>query len=537
MSSEKEHNPGNESAVSVKNTPVLGRRKMLKALAGVPVVGALGIQVLRKVKYDTQHNIQREIVKELGLEDLLSSVKPIAESSGDLIRLGIVGFGMRGPQLANALGFMEKSQFSNAVDDGSLDAQIKYGNFNAAITGICDVFDLHAEKGLATAQHDIHTGGEFAGKHPVKRYRHYHDMLADSSIDGIMIATPDHHHAQMTIDAIKAGKHVYCEKGPVRREEEIYAVYEAVKNSNLVFQLGHQIPQNAVFQQAKEIIRRGLLGKVSHIETTSNRNSPSGAWIRHLDAKGKPKSGDEQSIDWKQWLGSSPYASFSIERFYGWARYFEYDTGLFGQLFSHEYDAVNQLLHIGIPESVVSTGGQYFYKDFGDIPDMLHTTFEYPDKELSLTYSANLTSSRSRGRNIYGQDASMTVGGHLTVTPDGSSKRYSGLIDRGLINPSSPMLTILKGANPKEAVDAVTSATSNYYASRGLTSTNIDGREWDVTHLHIKEWLDCIRNGGETSANIEMAFEEGVVIAMADISYRENCQTRWDPVNRMIIRC
>jgi predicted dehydrogenase len=514
-----------------------GRRNMLKALAGLPVLGALGIEALRKSRYDERHSIRREIIRELGLEDLMSSVKPVTESTGEVIRIGIAGFGMRGPQLANALGFMEKELFDKTVASGSLDAQIQYGNFNAAITGICDVFDLHAENGLATARHDIHTGGEFAGKHPVKRYRHFHDMLSDRSIDAVIIATPDHHHARMTIDAIQAGKHVYCEKSVTRREEEIYKVYDAVKNSNLVFQMGHQIPQNAVFQQAREILRRGLLGRISHIETTTNRNSADGAWIRHLDAQGNPKPGDERSIDWQQWLGASPKVPFTIERYYGWARYFDYDTGLFGQLFSHEYDAVNQLLNIGIPDTVVATGGQYFYKDFGDIPDVLHTAFEYPDKGLTLTYSANLTSSRPRGRTIYGQDASMTVGGHLTVTPDGSSKRFAGLIERGLVDPSKPMLEILKGASPRDAVDAVTTATSQYSASRGLTSTNIDGREWDVTHLHLKEWLDCIRNGGVTSANIDKAFDEGVVIAMADISYRERCRTRWDPENRRIVRC
>ena len=510
---------------------------MLKALAGLPVAGVLGIQVFRELMYEKRHGRRREIIRELGLEDLMDVVKPVSESTGDLIRIGIAGFGMRGPQLANALGFIEKDEFDRKVEDGSLDAQIQYGNINVAITGICDVFDLHAERGLATARHDIHTGGEFARRHPVKRFRHFHDMLADKSIDAVIISVPDHHHAQMTIDAINAGKHVYCEKSLIRREEEIYRVYEVVRDSDRVFQMGHQIPQNAVFQQAREIIRRGLLGKISHVETTTNRNGPDGAWIRHLDAQGNPKPGDERSIDWKQWLGNAPYQPFSIERFYGWARYFDYDTGLYGQLFSHEYDAVNQLLNIGIPEWAVATGGQYFYTDFGEIPDVLHTSFEYPGKGLTLTYSANLASSRARGRNIYGRDASMAVGENLSVTPDGNSERYASLIERGLVDPASPMIEILKGTDSRDAVDAVTSATAQYYASRGLTSTRINGREWDVTHLHLKEWIDCIRNGGTTSANIEKAFEEGVVIAMADISYREQCRTRWDPEHRKIIRC
>lgn len=514
----------------------IDRRDMLKALAGVPILGALGIQILRKNAYDDKHNIQQEIIRELGLEDLMNAIKPVRHREGDLIRIGIAGFGGRGDQLAKALGFMEKSSFDKTVGDGSLDAQIQDGNLHVAITGICEVFDQRAEHGLATAANDIHTGGTFASKHPVKRYRHYHDMLSDPGIDAIIISTPDHHHAQMTIDAIQAGKHVYCEKSLIHREEEIYPSYEAVKNSNLVFQLGHQYPQTAAFQVAQEILRRKWLGKISHVETTTNRNSPNGAWIRHVDSEGNIKPGDSASIDWKQWLGKAPEVPFSIRRYYSWARYFDYDTGLFGQLFSHEYDAVNQLLNMGIPETVFSSGGQYTYNEFGQIPDVLNTTFEYPNKGLSMTYSANLTSSKSRGRTIYGRDAAMNVGGTLSVVPDGSSELFEDLLERGLIDPGSPMLEMLPGSRSASVVDAVSSATAQYYASRGLTSTSIDGQNWDVTHLHLKEWLDCIRNGGTPVCNIEKAFEEGVVIAMADISYREKCQTRWDPDKRQIER-
>jgi len=520
----------------------LGRRNALKAMAGIPVLGLLGIEALRGFNHEAKNDVRREIINELGLDDLLSSVKQVTASSGDLIRIGIVGFGVRGTQLAQALGFMEKAKFENELakqkdtGSGSLETQINYGNFNVAIAGICDVFDQHAEKGLAVAQHDIFSGGELAKKHQVKRYKHYHDMLADPAIDAIIVCAPDHHHASMTIDAVKAGKHVYCEKAPIHRENEIQPLYDAVTSSGKVYQMGHQIPQNAVFQQAKEIINRGLLGNISQVETTTNRNSRSLAWIRHLYKSGKVKPGKEHEFDWKQWLGKAPEVPFSIERFYSWARFFDYDTGLFGQLFSHEFDAVNQLLNLGIPDMVSATGGQYYYKEIGDMPDVLHTSFEYKDKGTTLTYSANLTSSKSRPRTIYGKDAFMTIGADLTLTPDGSSEKYDGLLERSLVDPSRPMLEITKGSSLSAAVDAVTSASVSYYASRGLTTTNIDGMEWDVTSLHLKEWLDCIRHGGETSANIEMAVQEAVVIAMADISYREQCRTSWDAVNKKIVR-
>ena len=269
----------------------------------------------------------------------------------------LIGFGTRGQQLANGLGFMHPEDTARKEKDETLAEWLGQEYLNVALTGICDVFDLHAEAGTATAQNERRPGGSADTKYPVKRYRCYKDMLNDKEIDAVIIATPDHHHAQITVDAIKAGKHVYCEKSIARTEDELFEVYETVRNSDKVFQLGHQITQNVVFQQAKEIIKKDILGKITHIETTSNRNTASGAWIRHLDENGNPKPDDEKSIDWLQWLGSRPYFPFSIDRYYNWTKWFDYDTGMIGQLFTHEFDAVNQLLRIGIPKTAISSGG------------------------------------------------------------------------------------------------------------------------------------------------------------------------------------
>jgi hypothetical protein len=207
--------------------------------------------------------------------------------------------------------------------------------------------------------------------------------------------------------------------------------------------------------------------------------------------------------------------------------------GMIGQLFTHEFDAVNQLLRIGIPKSAVASGGIYYWKDNREIPDVLHAVFEYPEKEMTLTYSANLASSRPRGRVFNGHDANMELGGSLSITADWDSTRYAEQIKKGIIDTDGPMISISPGSGGD--VDAITSATEKYYASRGLTTTNIGGRRVDVTHLHIKEWLECIRNGNQTTANIEMAFEEGVTCVMANKSYLEKRRVEWDPVNRKIV--
>ena len=519
-----------EELKQIEEKNIRSRRTVLKALAGLPVLGVFAYEMFEKKQYDNRG--ENKLIKELGLEDIQAPARISSSAKGDLLRIGMIGYGNRALDLSKALGFMHPSSTDRMKENGSLKNWLEQEDLNVALVGLCDVFDLHAEAGIAAAKNKVRPGGENARNIPVKRYLRYQDLLDDKDIDAVIIATPDHHHAAMAMDAVKAGKHVYCEKSVAHKEGELMELYDTVKNSKMVYQLGHQITQNVIFQQAKEIIRRDILGKITLVETTTNRNTSEGAWIRHLDKKGNPKSGNEQSIDWKQWLGSSPYVPFSIDRFYNWTKWFDYDIGLIGQLFTHEFDAVNQLLRIGIPHSVVSSGGIYYWKDNREIPDVLHCAFEYPDRDMSLVYSATLANSRNRGRVFMGHDASMELGASMNIKADIDSTRYKKMIENGTIDITTPMISVQPGSGK---VDAVSSATSKYYASRGLTTTNVNGHTIDITHLHIKEWINCIRNGGVPSCNIEMAFEEGVTCLMAHKSYIEKRRVEWDPVKRAIV--
>lgn len=508
------------------------RRTLLKALAGVPVLGAFVYELIRKNDFDRSK--QNRLVKELGLDEMKQPtvLKSTSQTKTETLRIGIIGFGSRGPSHARGLGYLHPDDEKRRMENDSLKDWLAQENLNVALTGICDVFDLHAERALATAQNSICPGGGTHVKLPVKRYRTYQEMLDDKDIDAIMIATPDHHHADITAAAARAGKHVYCEKSFALNEDELNEAYRAVKESGVTFQLGHQIPQNVIFQQAKKVIEKDILGKITLVETTTNRNTSSGAWIRHLDKQGNPKPGDETSIDWKQWLGKTPEVPFNIDRFYNWTKWFNYDTGLIGQLFTHEYDAVNQLLRIGIPQSATASGGIYYWKDNREMPDSLHCVFEYPERDLTLLYSGSLANSLGRGRVFMGHDASMELGSSISIQADKNSTRYQSQIEAGLIDPSKPMLSFNPNAN---GLDGVTSATEQYYASRGLISTNVDGKQMDVTYLHIKEWIDCIRSGQTPTANIERAFEESITCLMAHKSYLEGRKVEWDSVNRKII--
>jgi hypothetical protein len=131
-----------------------------------------------------------------------------------------------------------------------------------------------------------------------------------------------------------------------------------------------------------------------------------------------------------------------------------------------------------------------------------------------------------------GHDASMELGNVLNIYPDRQSSRYKKQLKQGFLHPDKPMLSYVPG---KENIDAVTSATEQYFASRGLLYTYVQGKRVNTTHLHIKEWLQAIRNGQQPSCNIDQGFEESVTAHMATISYRENRKVYWDPEKERIV--
>jgi predicted dehydrogenase len=394
---------------------------------------------------------------------------------------------------------------------------------------------VHAERAMAAS---ANTGREGTGGTmgtPPRRYASYRDLLAADDIDAVIIAAPDHWHARMAIDAAKAGKHVYVEKGLTRTLDEVYAVRDAIKESGVVFQLGHQGRQTESYIKAKEAVEKNLLGKINLIEVCTNRNTPNGAWVYdiHPDA-------NERTVDWAQFEEPCEVKHpWSPERFFRWRCWWDYGTGLSGDLLTHEYDAVNQILGMGIPETAASSGGVYFYKEKEDyvkevreVPDVWNAVFEYPHLDFTLMYSASLANNRDRGKLIMGHDGSMELGNNLQIYACRESTRYKEQIESGLIDPDLPIYTYIPG---RKNVDSVATATEQYFASRGLLYTYRNGQRVDTTHLHIAEWIQAIREGKQPSCNIDQAFEEGITSAMATMAYREKRTVSWDREKQQVL--
>lgn len=505
----------------------LSRRDLLKGLATVPVLGAFAYGAYQKKKYD--QFIKGNIASEVNLNYKTPPAPVYAIQPKDQkLRLGIIGFGGRGEHLLRATGFAHPdvlaSWYQRAQKTGRDDRYESYKemeDLNVEVTGICDVFDYRAERAMIAGANKkrVYQNEKITGK--IKRYHHYKDLLASKDIDAVIIATPDHWHAKMAVDAAKAGKHVYLEKAMTRTLDEAFSLREAIRESGIIFQLGHQGRQTESYLKAREAIKQNAIGKVNLIEITTNRNDPNGAWVYDIHPEA-----NKETIDWMQFLGNAPYKPFNLKHFFRWRCWWDYGTGLSGDLFTHEFDSINQVMELGIPESVTASGGVYFYKDGREVPDVYHAVCEYPNKDLTLMYSATLANSQYRGKTIMGHDGTMDVGGSLTIKADSKSTKYKKAIKEGVIDPSVPIYHYNPGM---KEVDAITSATEAYFAGRGLLYTYREGKRYDTTYLHIKEWLDCIRNNQQPSCNIDRGFEEAIAAHMGTLSYMKNTKIFWDP--------
>lgn len=536
-----------------QNKKTIGRRDVIKSLATAPLLGAMAYGLVKT---------RNTALKDRDISDVFSLSNKNAEflqpmADGKQIRIGLIGFGIRGKQLMRALGFAEPSYIDTLVaaketnpDDTRLDVFLEQDNLNVVIAGVCDIFDVYSKAAQLTGSNVNKEGsnGKF-GTAP-KIYKTYQELLAADDIDAVVIAAPDHWHGTISMAAARAGKHVYCEKPMTWTVPETYMVRQTIKETGVVFQLGHQGRQTACYQKAEEIIKNDLLGHVNLIEVCTNRNTPNGAWVYDIIDGSNPNT-----IDWKQFegdperikeytdymtsnnlqrfMGPQGRDEFSLERFFRWRCWWDYSTGLSGDLLTHEYDAINQIMHVGIPYSATSSGGVYWFKDGRTVPDVLQTTFEWPDRDLTMLYSATLASSRSRGKVFMGHDASMEVSNILSLTADRNSDRYAQKIQEGIIPTDTPFFTYVPG---QSKVDAVTSATELYFAQRGLLYTYVDGKRYDTTHLHMREWLECIRQGKTPSDNIDQAFQEAMTAHMGTRAYLEGRTMYWDAEKEEIFK-
>ena len=244
----------------------------------------------------------------------------------------------------------------------------------------CDLYD---------GRHEL--ARELVGK-PVPTTRRYKELLDNKEIDAIIVAVPDHWHKQVVIDAVAAGKDVYCEKPFSHTPADGLAMVEAAKKSDRIVMVGAQRTSSVLCAKAKELYDQGAIGELSLVEATFGRNDPTGAWEYP-----PPPDLSPDNLDWDTWLGTAPKIAFDPLVFARWRCWKEYGTGVAGDLLVHLISGMQRVLGINeIPKRVSAFGGIYRWKDGRNMPDVHAVLFEYANvpvyMRLSLgTESAEVT--------------------------------------------------------------------------------------------------------------------------------------------------
>ena len=206
--------------------------------------------------------------------------------------------------------------------------------------------------------------------------RDYREILSRKDIDAVLICTSDHWHDRISIDAMNAGKHVYCEKPMVHHIEEGQAVIDTQKKTGKVFQVGSQVASSVLTAEAKKIYESGIIGELCYVEATNDRSSANGAWQYTI-----PTDANTQTIDWDAYVGDAPKVPFDAKRFFRWRNYKDYGTGVAGDLFVHLLTNLHTITSSIGPDKIFALGDLNYWKDGRDAYDLVTSLMQYPARK------------------------------------------------------------------------------------------------------------------------------------------------------------
>ncbi|MDD4869203.1 MAG: Gfo/Idh/MocA family oxidoreductase [Kiritimatiellae bacterium] len=398
-----------------------------------------------------------------------------ADLTKEPVRVGHIGTGTRGWDLI---------KYTGAVPE-------------CKVVAVCDVYGPHLKRGL-----------EACGNPEAKGYKNYHELLSDPKVEAVIIATPDHWHEQMVLDAVAAGKAVYCEKALTISVAAAKRMRAAVKKANTVFQLGHQGRQMPASAAAGKLISEGRIGPVTLVHTgryfNGTKERAPWRWYGYYSHYDRPDPVQVvKDLDWEQWLGKLPKIDFNERHFWHWRCYWPYGTGQAGDLLSHEADQVQCVLRWGIPDTCMCTGLLAYYKDDREVPDTWLASYRFEKQNCSLTFEGCMNSARQQPPEYIGKEGQLIFNG---IGQDAS---------RFWIYPDKPLLPpARKVAEPSYAYDPA------------------HGEKWPN---HMDDFLQCVRTGGKPKCNIDEAFIEVVTVLMSVESYRLKREVRWDPAGEEIV--
>ncbi len=376
-----------------------------------------------------------------------------ARGANETLNIGLIGVGGRCRHLAQALVRIP----------------------DVRIAGVCDIYTPNLEAGRELADPEA-----FATKS-------YKELLDRDDIDAVLIATPDHWHVPITVDACDAGKDVYVEKPLTHNLEEGAAVIEAQDRHKKVVQVGMQQRSMPQFRKAEEIVRSGRLGKIHKVHLTWNRNQ---------DRFRRPERGpDPKDVDWKAFLGNAPDQPFDGYKLLGhWRWFWDFGGGLFTDLMVHFIDVAHWFLEVDHPTTATSIGDFFSAEGIWETPDTVQTLLRYPEKDVQVYYEGTFSNARNGAMiEFMGTEATLYLDrGRYEVHPE----RGKGDVEEFVL-----------GAGRRGA---------DFY------------EQPDGELLHLTNWIECIRSRERPFAPAEAGVSAASAAHLANKALRAGQAVTWE---------
>jgi predicted dehydrogenase len=415
-------------------------------------------------------------------EPLLAS--PMAAS--DRLRFGMVGIGMQGNWL-----------LSSAIELPGVEC-----------VKACDLYD---------GRHTL--AREITGKPNLPATRRYQELLADKEIDCIIAAVPDHWHKQIVVDALSAGKDIYCEKPMSHVAAEGVEMAEAQKRTGHIVQIGSQRVSSLICKKAKEMIAQGMIGDLMMVEGWLGRNDPTGAWEYP-----PPFDLSPQNLDWDTWQGTVPKRPFNPEIFARWRCWKEYGTGVAGDLLVHLVSGMMFVLGWNEPpKRAMALGGILRWKDGRNMPDVHATLFQYND--IPVYMRLNLGTEMAETYRFQGSKGILEMNEFgLTYTPqagkDSGPSYYDGSFPHAMRAAYEKQWH--KENDPKLGQEPMPESVA------------FKAPDYDDVRPHLWTFFESVRSRKPVVEDAVFGHHAALACHMANESYFQQQAVRWDAATKTI---
>ncbi len=381
--------------------------------------------------------------------------------ANDKVRYGFVGVGGMGTGHLSIIKGFESTE-------------------NVQVVAACDVFDKRRDRAK-----------QVGGIDDAHVFNDYRKVLEIKDIDVVVIATPDHWHAPIAIEAMESGKHIYVEKPMTHTLDEGFKLYDAAKRTNRWVQVGSHGCSDPKWLKAREVVKSGRLGRLLWAQGSYCRNNPNGEWNYDIEPEATA-----DHIDWTTWLGTAKKRPFSAERYYRWRKFWDYGNGIIGDLWPHRLHPLMLAMNMNeFPQMASCFGGDLCNTDVGhgekrDVADTTTMIVQFPNG-VQIFLAGATVNERGVDDVLRGQKANLLLGG-LKVE----------------LQPERPYVEEIEGKD----------------------ETPPDSGE---THAkHQKNFLDSLRANVAPNCDIELGIRVQAAVSMAEQSYRTGKMVHFDPVRR-----